>query len=69
MNIETASRDDGDKKRRTQQVDDPVVVACEKSDEVSEEEHEGAVDDAVVEVLSRGLKVEQGVELFFWVIS
>ena len=69
LNIETASRDDGDKKRRTQQVDNPVVVASEKSDEVSEEKHEGAVDDAVVEVLSRGLKVEERVELFVGVIS
>ena len=69
MNIETASREDRDKWRRTQQVDDTVVVAREKSDEVSEEKHKGAVDHAVVEVLSRGLKVEERVELFFGVIS
>ena len=56
-------------KKRTQEVYDPVIVAREEPDEVSEEEHEGAVDDAVVEVLSRGLKVEERVELFVGIIS
>ena len=50
-------------KKRTQEVYDPVIVAREEPDEVSEEEHEGSVDDAVVEVLCRGLKVEERVQL------
>ena len=50
-------------KERTQEIYDSVVVACEKTDKVSKEKHEGSVDDAVVEVLSRGLKVEERIQL------
>ena len=41
----------------TEQIDDSVVVACEESDEISEEQHEGAVDHAVVQVGGSHLEV------------
>jgi hypothetical protein len=34
----------------TEQINDSVVVAGEQSDEISEEKHEGAVDNPVVQV-------------------
>jgi hypothetical protein len=48
LSIEDASFANG--KDLTEQVNNSVVVAGEQSDEISEEQHEGAVDHAVVQV-------------------
>ncbi len=47
-----------------QEVDDPVVVAGEQSDEVFEQEDEGCVDDPVVQVAGRSLEFQKGVNLW-----
>ena len=49
--------------RVTQEIDDPVVVAGEEPDQISKEEHEGCVDDSVVQVLRRCLELDEGIHL------
>lgn len=47
----------------TEQVDDAVVVGGEEADEVLEEQHEGHVDDAVVEIVGGAVELQEGVQL------
>ena len=47
----------------TKQVYYSIVVACEESDKVSEQQHEGCVDNAIVEVRWCGLKLQESVQL------
>ena len=47
----------------TEQIDDPVVVACKQSNQVSEEEHKCRVDDAVGQIRRTHFEIQQGVNL------
>lgn len=46
-----------------EQINDSVVVAGEQSDEISEEKHEGAVDNPVVQVGWGHFKIQESVQL------